>query len=74
METAVMTPEYLLKIAKDTIEAVEYCFLITRSELGQANARLVQHLKPEAAIEWLHLPKIHNVSAISDRCVKHDES
>ncbi len=43
-----MTPEYLLAIARDTIEVVEYCFLITCSESGQANARLVQHFKPEA--------------------------
>jgi len=26
---AVMTPEYLLEIARNTIEAVDYCFLIT---------------------------------------------
>jgi len=43
MEKA-MTPEYLLEIARNTIEAVD-CFLIT-SESGQANARLVQHFKP----------------------------
>jgi general stress protein 26 len=47
MEKAVMTPEYLLEIARNTIEAVDYCFLITLSESGQANARLVQHFKPE---------------------------
>jgi general stress protein 26 len=48
METALMNPEYLLKVAKDTINAVQYCFLITISESGkQANARLVQHHKPE---------------------------
>jgi len=41
-----MTPEYLLEIARNTIEAVDYCFLITLSESGQANARLVQHFKP----------------------------
>lgn len=48
MEKAVMTPEYLLAVARDTIKAVEYCFVITFSESGQANARLVQHFKPEA--------------------------
>ncbi|NJO94153.1 MAG: pyridoxamine 5'-phosphate oxidase family protein [Hydrococcus sp. RM1_1_31] len=48
METAVINPEYLLKVARDTINAVQYCFLITISESGkQANARLVQHRKPE---------------------------
>lgn len=48
METVVMTPEYLLEVAKNTIQVVDYCFLITRSESGEANARLVQHFKPEA--------------------------
>lgn len=48
MEKAIMTQEYLLEVARDTIEAVEYCFVITLSESGQANARLVQHFKPEA--------------------------
>jgi len=40
-----MTPEYLLEIARN-LRAVDYCFLITLSESGQANARLVQHFKP----------------------------
>jgi general stress protein 26 len=48
MEKAVMTPEYMLEIVRDTIKAVEYCFFITLSESRQANARLVQHFKPEA--------------------------
>ena len=45
---AVMTSEYLLEVARDTIKAVQYCFVITLGESGQANARLVQHFKPEA--------------------------
>lgn len=54
MATAVMTPEYLLEIARDTIRAVEFCFLITHTESGQANARLVQHFKPEADLTiWI---------------------
>lgn len=48
MEKVVMTTEYLLTIARDTIDVAEYCFLISLSESGQANARLVQHFKPEA--------------------------
>jgi general stress protein 26 len=48
METAVITPEYLLNIVRDTINSVQYCFLVTISESGkQANARLVEHHKPE---------------------------
>ena len=48
METTVMTPEYLLEVARETINAVKYCFLITISESGkQANARVVEHHKPE---------------------------
>jgi general stress protein 26 len=48
METAVINPEYLLEVARDTINAVKYCFLITIDKFGkQANARLVEHHKPE---------------------------
>jgi len=48
METAIMTPEYLLHVARETINSVQYCFLVTISESGQqANARLVEHRKPE---------------------------
>ncbi|WP_250124309.1 pyridoxamine 5'-phosphate oxidase family protein [Chroococcidiopsis sp. CCMEE 29] len=54
MEKAEMTPQYLLEIARDTIEGVEYCFLITLNKSGQANARLVQHFKPEAELTiWI---------------------
>jgi len=49
-----MTSEYLLTIARDTIDMQRYCFLITLSESGQANARLVQHFKPEADNLVLH--------------------
>ncbi len=35
MEKAVMTSEYLLTIARDTIEVAKYCFLITLSESGR---------------------------------------
>lgn len=42
-----MTPENLLAVAVATIKAAEYCFLITLSETGQANARLMQPFEPE---------------------------
>jgi general stress protein 26 len=42
-----MTPEHLLKVAVATIKAAQYCFLITLSEAGQANARLMQPFEPE---------------------------
>lgn len=41
-----LTAESLLEAARAIIQAAEYCFLITRSESGQANARLMQHFKP----------------------------
>lgn len=68
METAVMTPEYLLEVAKNTIEVVEYCFLTTLSESGQANARLVQHFKPNADMTiWIGTsPKTRKVHEISN--------
>ncbi|MFN8459693.1 MAG: pyridoxamine 5'-phosphate oxidase family protein, partial [Anaerolineae bacterium] len=42
-----MTSEHLLEVAVATIKAAEYCFLITLSEAGQANARLMQPFEPE---------------------------
>ena len=50
MGIAVMNPEYLIEVVRDTIKAVEYSFLITLSESGQANARLVQHLQLEESM------------------------
>lgn len=43
-----MSPEDLLKIARETIEAAPYSFLMTLDESGAANARLMQDFKPEA--------------------------
>lgn len=40
----------LLRIARDTIESVTYCFAITVSQDGEANARLVLPRKLEA--DW----------------------
>ncbi len=42
-----MTPEKLLEIARTTMQAAEFCFLISRSDSGYANARLMQPFDPE---------------------------
>jgi general stress protein 26 len=42
-----MTAQDWLEVARATIEGVEYCFLITASESGEINARLMQPFKPE---------------------------
>lgn len=42
-----MTGEDWLEAARATMEGAEYCFLITVSESGGANARLMQPFKPE---------------------------
>ena len=39
--------ESLLAAARAIIQAAEYCFLITIGESGEANARLMQHFKPD---------------------------
>ncbi len=41
-----MTAEGWLEVAEDTIRAAEYCFLITVSGSGRANARLMHPFKP----------------------------
>jgi general stress protein 26 len=42
-----MTAADWLEVARITVESKEYCFFITHSESGHANARLVQPFKPE---------------------------
>jgi general stress protein 26 len=42
-----MTAERLLAVTRATIEAAEYCFLITRGAAGQANARLMMPFPAE---------------------------
>ncbi len=42
-----MTAEDWLEVARITIEAKDYCFFITLSESGHANARLMQPFKPD---------------------------
>lgn len=42
-----MTAQAWLNAAKSTIQAATYCFLITQSERGQTNARLMQPFEPE---------------------------
>jgi general stress protein 26 len=49
-----MTPEHLLEVAGDIMEAAEFCFLITLDESGRANARLMQPFGPEEDMTvWL---------------------
>lgn len=49
-----MTPEHLLEVAADIMEAAEFCFLITLDESGRANARLMQPFGPEEDMAvWL---------------------
>ena len=42
-----MTAADWIEVARITIEPKDYCFLITQSESGRANARLMQPFKPE---------------------------
>ena len=42
-----MTAENWLDVARTTIEAKDYCFFITLSDEGHANARLMQPFRPE---------------------------
>jgi general stress protein 26 len=42
-----MPPEYLLEVAKATIRATSYYFLITLGDTGQAHARLMQPFAPK---------------------------
>ena len=42
-----MTARDWLEVARATMEGVEYCFLITASESGEANARLMQPFRPD---------------------------
>jgi hypothetical protein len=37
-----MTPEYLLEVAKATMRATAYCFLIPLGDTGQDHVRLMQ--------------------------------
>jgi general stress protein 26 len=42
-----LTGEYVLEVAKHTIIATEYCFLMTQGTAGQIHARLMQPFVPE---------------------------
>ena len=42
-----ITAELILETAKSSMRSAEYCMLITLSEGGEANARLVQPFEPE---------------------------
>ena len=42
-----MNPEHLIEFTQATLKVAEFCFLITVSESGQAEARLMQPFEPE---------------------------
>lgn len=42
-----MDAHHLLTITRSTLDAVQYCFIITVGEGGRPNARIVQHHKPQ---------------------------
>ncbi|HEY5864239.1 MAG TPA: pyridoxamine 5'-phosphate oxidase family protein [Candidatus Tectomicrobia bacterium] len=49
-----MTPEQVLDLAHATLHAAQFCFLITRDEVGQSTARLMQPFAPEPDLTlWL---------------------
>jgi general stress protein 26 len=43
-----LTAEHVLAVAKATLDAADFCFLITQGASGAVSARLMQHFKPEA--------------------------
>jgi general stress protein 26 len=45
-----LTSEKILRVARDSMAAVEYCFLITRGNNDHANARLMQPFPPEEGL------------------------
>jgi general stress protein 26 len=42
-----MTPDELIKLARDIIAKTPHCFVITINRIGQPNARLMEHFAPE---------------------------
>lgn len=61
-----MTPEELLEIARTTMQAAEFCFLITFGETEVANARLMQPFEPDPDLTvWLGVsPRSRKVKEI----------
>ena len=54
MQMDTLSPEDMLEVAGDIMEAAEFCFLITLDESGRANARLMQPFGPEEDLTvWL---------------------
>jgi general stress protein 26 len=43
-----LTAEHVVAVVKAALDTADFCFLITQGEAGGANARLMQHFKPEA--------------------------
>jgi general stress protein 26 len=42
------TGDDVVAVAKAILDSADFCFLITQGEAGGANARLMQHVKPDA--------------------------
>ena len=63
-----MTVEDWLDVTRKTTETKDYCFLITLSESGRANARLMQPFKPEEDFTiWFGTsPRSRKVREIAD--------
>jgi general stress protein 26 len=43
-----LTAEHVVVVARATLDAAGYCFLITQGASGTASTRLMQHFKPDA--------------------------
>jgi general stress protein 26 len=43
-----LTADHVVADAKATLDAADFCFLITQGEAGGISARLMQHVKPDA--------------------------
>lgn len=65
---APMTAERLLAVARETIRAAEYCFLITQDRSGQVSTRLMQPFDPEPDLTiWMGAsPKSRKVRQIRE--------
>ena len=43
-----VTADYVVTIARAILGSADFCFLVTQGESGDASARLMQHVKPDA--------------------------
>jgi general stress protein 26 len=66
-----LTPEYVLEVAKHTITATEYCFFMTQGTTGQIHARLMQPFAPEEDLTlWFGTsPRSRKVRDLQQQCL-----